>query len=37
MPAWWPAIAWPYYVFIGSTVTLALGLLFKSKRTLEQS
>jgi Na+/proline symporter len=35
MPAWWPAIAWPYYVFIGSTVTLALGLLFKSKRTLE--
>jgi Na+/proline symporter len=37
MPAWWPAIAWPYYVFIGSTVTLALGLLFKTKRTLEQS
>jgi len=37
MPEWWPAIAWPYYVFIGSTVTLTLGLLFKTKRTLEQS
>ena len=35
MPEWWPAIAWPYYVFIGSTVTLALGILFKSKRSLE--
>jgi SSS family solute:Na+ symporter len=37
MPEWWPAIAWPYYVFIGSTVTLALGILFKSKQTLEQA
>jgi SSS family transporter len=37
MPEWWPAIAWPYYVFIGSTVTLTLGVLFKTKRTLEQS
>ncbi|MFM8983005.1 MAG: sodium:solute symporter family transporter, partial [Spartobacteria bacterium] len=37
MPEWWPAIAWPYYVFIGSTVTLSLGILFKSKRTLEQA
>jgi len=35
MPEWWPAIAWPYYVFIGSTVTLTLGVLFKTKRTLE--
>ena len=28
LPAWWPAIAWPYFVFIGSTVTFLLGVLF---------
>ena len=33
MPTWWPAISWPYYVFIGSTVTFALGVLFKSSQT----
>ena len=32
MPAWWPAISWPYYVFIGSTVTFLLGILFKSRQ-----
>ena len=32
LPAWWPAIAWPYYVFIGSTVTFLLGILFKTRR-----
>jgi Na+/proline symporter len=32
MPAWWPAISWPYYVFIGSTVTFVLGILFKSRQ-----
>ena len=28
LPAWWPAIAWPYFVFIGSAVTFSLGILF---------
>ena len=28
LPAWWPAIAWPYFVFIGSAVTFLLGILF---------
>jgi Na+/proline symporter len=28
MPDWWPAISWPYYVFIGSAVTFVLGVLF---------
>ena len=28
LPAWWPAIAWPYFVFIGSSVTFFLGILF---------
>ena len=32
LPAWWPAIAWPYFVFIGSTVTFALGILFPTGR-----
>lgn len=31
LPAWWPAIAWPYYVFIGCAVTFALGILFSTK------
>jgi len=31
LPAWWPAIAWPYYVFIGSAVTFFLGILFRKK------
>lgn len=28
LPAWWPAIAWPYFVFIGSAVTFGLGIFF---------
>lgn len=28
MPGWWPAIAWPYFVFIGSGVTFLLGICF---------
>jgi hypothetical protein len=32
MPTWWPAISWPYYVFIGSTITFMLGVLFKSRQ-----
>ena len=34
MPTWWPAISWPYYVFIGSMVTFMLGVLFKSRQTI---
>ena len=28
MPAWWPEIAWPWYVLIGCTVTLILASPF---------
>jgi len=28
MPAWWPDIAWPWYVLIGCTTTLLLSLVF---------
>jgi Na+/proline symporter len=31
LPAWWPAIAWPYYVFIGSATTFSLGILFRTQ------
>jgi len=30
LPSWWPAIAWPYYVFIGCAVTFSFGILFPS-------
>jgi hypothetical protein len=32
MPDWWPAIAWPYFVFIGSATTFALGVLFPTRK-----
>lgn len=32
MPDWWPAIAWPYFVFIGSAVTFLLGILFSTRQ-----
>jgi len=28
MPPWWPEIAWPWYVFIGSMTTVLLSLIF---------
>jgi len=28
LPSWWPTIAWPYYVFIGSVTTFFLGVFF---------
>ncbi len=28
MPEWWPQIAWPWYVLVGSTVTFFTGILF---------
>ena len=33
MPAWWPAIAWPYYVFIGCSVTFLLAILFPRRES----
>lgn len=37
MPTWWPAISWPYYVFIGCSVTFALAILFPTKKSLVES
>ena len=37
LPAWWPAIAWPYFVFIGSTVTFLLGALFATRHRTSDS
>jgi len=31
MPIWWPEIAWPWYVFIGSMVTIICALPFTTK------
>ncbi|MBA3651257.1 MAG: sodium:proline symporter [Chthoniobacterales bacterium] len=28
MPEWWPAISWPWFVFVGCVVTLAISALF---------
>jgi Na+/proline symporter len=28
MPKWWPAISWPWFIFVGSAVTLAISVLF---------
>jgi Na+/proline symporter len=33
LPAWWPKIAWPYFVLVGSSVTIALSVLFPTKKT----
>ncbi len=30
MPSWWPEIAWPWYVFMGSMVTIICALPFKT-------
>ena len=30
MPDWWPKISWPWFVFVGSTVTLAIAILFRT-------
>lgn len=32
MPDWWPAISWPYFVLIGSTVTFAVSVLFPTQK-----
>ena len=31
LPSWWPAIAWPYYVFIGCATTILIAVCFRSK------
>src|SRR5205823_1251371 len=33
MPEWWPHISWPWFVFVGSTVTLAIAILFRTPST----
>jgi hypothetical protein len=30
MPAWWPVIAWPWYVLIGCCATLLLAVPFRT-------
>ena len=30
MPDWWPKISWPWFVFVGCTVTLAVTVLFRT-------
>lgn len=30
LPDWWPAIAWPYYVLIGTIFTVAIGGIFRT-------
>jgi SSS family transporter len=30
MPDWWPKISWPWFVFVGCVVTLAIALLFRT-------
>ncbi|PWU10279.1 MAG: sodium:proline symporter [Verrucomicrobia bacterium] len=39
LPAWWPQIASPYYVFVGCLFTLTVALLFRtpSERTRERN
>lgn len=31
LPDWWPAIAWPYFVLIGSAVTVGIAALFPGR------
>ena len=30
MPDWWPRISWPWFVFVGSAVTLSIAVLFRT-------
>jgi hypothetical protein len=32
LPAWWPNIAFPWYVFIGCVTCIALGIVFRTPR-----
>jgi SSS family solute:Na+ symporter len=33
MPDWWPKIAWPWFVFVGCVVTLAISVLFRTPQS----
>jgi solute:Na+ symporter, SSS family len=33
MPDWWPNISWPWFVFVGCTVTLVVAVLFRTPAT----
>jgi Na+/proline symporter len=33
MPEWWPKISWPWFVFVGCLVTLAVSVLFRTPST----
>jgi len=36
LPAWWPSIAWPWYVFVGCSATFLFSVFFKTPaETLE--
>lgn len=30
MPEWWPKISWPWFVFVGCVVTVAIAILFRT-------
>jgi hypothetical protein len=33
MPDWWPKISWPWFVFVGCVVTLAISVLFPTPKS----
>ena len=33
MPEWWPAISWPWFVFVGCVVTLGISVLFRTPQS----
>jgi hypothetical protein len=33
MPEWWPKISWPWFVFVGCLVTLAISVLFPTPKS----
>jgi len=36
LPDWWPKIAWPYYVLVGTLVSFFWALLFRSSKSLPE-
>ena len=37
MPAWWPKISWPWFVFVGCVVTFTLSILFPTPKSQIQA
>lgn len=33
MPEWWPAISWPWFVFVGCVVTVGISILFRTPQS----